>query len=128
MKSIQILNDGELETEFLDVDISSHTAEYCPYGRATETLEFFFDKCIVRTPKQVWTGKFICVTNFKNNFHYTPGMVYKATKEHVYDDTSHPFVRKGADDGGIFSAGTFAELQKDFLKHSIDIIEYKGEA
>ena len=35
MKSIQILNDGELETEYLDVDICSHTAEYCPYGRPT---------------------------------------------------------------------------------------------
>lgn len=128
MKSIQILNDGELETEFLDVDISSHTAEYCPYGRATEMLEFFFDKCIVHTPKQVWTGKFICVTNFKNNLHYTPGMVYKATKEHVHDDTSHPFLRGDDESGYIFSTSSFGELQKDFLKHNIDIVEYKGEA
>ena len=128
MKSIQILNDGELETEFLDVDICSHAAEYCPYGRATETLEFFFDKCIVHTPKQVWTGKFVCVTNFKNNLHYTPGKIYKASKELVYDDTTCPYNRGSVDDECIFSAGSFEELQKDFLKHGIDIIEYKGEA
>lgn len=127
MKSIRIYNDGELETEFLDVDICSHTAEYQPYGRATETLEFFFDKCIDYHPKKVWTGKFICVTNFKKAFFYTPGKIYSVTKEHVQDDTSHPFVRKNLD-GCVFSAGSFEELQKDFLKHNIDIIEYKGEA
>lgn len=128
MKSIQILNDGELETEFLGVDICSRSMEQCLYGRATETIEFFFDERINHNPNKVWTGKFICVTNFKNNFHYTPGMVYKTTKEHVYDDTSHPFVRGDHESGHFFSAGSFGELQKDFLKYSIDIIEYKGEA
>lgn len=72
MKSIQILNDGELETEYLDVDICSHAAEYCPYGRATETLEFFFDKCIDHHPKKVWTGKFVCVTNLKKQYVLYP--------------------------------------------------------
>lgn len=127
MKSIQILNDGELETEFLDVDICSHAAEYCPNGRATETLEFFFDKCIDHHPKKVWTGKFVCVTNLKNNMFFTPGKVYKTTKEHIHDDTPHPFLR-GDNDGYIFSVGSFEELQKDFLKYNIGIIEYKGEA
>lgn len=128
MKKICIFNDDELETEYLNIDICSHAAEYCLYGRATETLEFFFDKCIDHHPKQVWIGKFICVTNFKNNLFYTPGKIYKASKELVYDDTAFPFNRGNIDDGRVFSAGSFGELQKDFLKHSIDIIEYKGEA
>lgn len=128
MKKICIFNDDELETEYLDVDVCSHAAEYCPYGRATETLEFFFDKCIDHHPKKVWAGKFICVTNFKSNLFYTPGKIYKASKEHVYDDTLHPFLRGDNESGSYFSAGSFEELQKDFLKHNIDIIEYKGEA
>ena len=128
MKSIRIFNNGELETEFLGVDICSHAAECCPYGRATETLEFFFDKCIDYHPKEVWAGKFICVTNFKNNLHYTPGKIYKASKELVYDDTAYPFKRGSVDDGCVFSAGSCGELQKDFLKYGVDIIEYKGEA
>lgn len=128
MKSIRIYDDGELETEFLGVDICSHSMEQCPYGRATETLEFFFNKEIDYRQKKVWTGKFICVTNFKNNLFYTPGKIYKASKEQVYDDTAFPFYRGSVDDECVFSAGSFEELQKDFLKHSIDIIEYKGEA
>lgn len=129
MKSIRIFNDGELETEFLGVDICSRTAEYCPYGRATETLEFFFDKHIDHHPKKVWTGKFICVTNFKNKLVFTPGKVYQATKDLVYDGTMCPFSRGTSDDKCVtFSAGSFEELQKDFLKYDIDIIEYKGEA
>ena len=128
MKSIRIFNNDELETEFLGVDIHSHAAEYCPYGRATETLEFFFDKCIDHHPKKVWTGKFICVTNFKNKLDFVPGKVYQATKDRVYDGTLVPFSRGTSDDEYVFSAGSFEELQKDFLKHSIDIIEYKGEA
>jgi len=128
MKKICIFNDDELETEYLDVDVCSHAAEYCPYGRATETLEFFFDKYIEHHPKKVWTGKFICVTNFKNILFYTPGKIYRASKERVYDDTECPFNRGSVDAGCVFSAGSFEELQKDFLKHNIDIIEYKGEA
>ena len=128
MKRICIFNDDELEKEFLDVDIISKAVEICLHGRSTETVEFFFDKYIDHNPKQVWTGKFVCVTNFKNNLHYTPGKIYKASKERVYDDTAHPYIRGSVDDEWIFSAGPFEELQKDFLEHNIDIIEYKGEA
>lgn len=129
MKSIQIFNNGKLETEFFGVDIWSHSMEQCPYGRATETIEFSFDKTIDHHQKKVWTGKFICVTNLKDKLAFTPGKVYQATKDLVYDDTLAPFLRDPLDDKCItFSAGSFGELQKDFLKHGIDIIEYKGEA
>lgn len=128
MKSIRIYNDGELETEFLNADICSHAAEYRPYERATETLEFFFGKCIDHHPKEVWTGKFICVANFENKLNLTPGKVYQATKDRVYDDTPVPFSRGVSNSKYIFSAGSFEDLQRDFMKHSIDIIEYKGEA
>lgn len=128
MKSIQIFNNGELETEFWGVDTWSHTVKHCPFEKATGTLEFSFDKCIDHHPKKVWTGKFICVTNFKNNLFYTPGKIYKVSKELVYDDTAFPFYRGSVDDECVFSKGLFEELQKDFLKHGIDIIEYKGEA
>lgn len=57
---------------------------------------------------------------------FTPGKVYKTTKEHIHDDTPHPLLR-GDNDGYIFSVGSFEELQKDFLKYNIGIIEYKGE-
>ena len=128
MKSIRIFNNDELETEFLGVDICSYSIEQCPYGRVTETIEFFFDKCIDHHPKKVWTGKFVCVTNLKNELNYTPGKIYEASKERVFDDTAHPFIRRSDDGRCVFSAGTFEELQKDFLKHGIDVIEYKGEA
>lgn len=127
MKSIKIFNNDELETEYLGVDIWSHSMEQCPYEKAIEIIEFSFDKCIDHHPKQVWTGKFICVTNLKNKLDFDPGKVYRATKDRVYDGTSVPFSRGTDDDEYVFSAGSFEELQKDFLKHGIDIIEYKGE-
>ena len=131
MQDIVIRNNGQDDYVFANAhDIKIEELQFNGEGvLSTCTLKFDFDKLTNNhehnAASRIWTGKFICVANADNYLMFTPGKVYNATSNYIFDDSRIPFKRL---EDFFKNCYAFEDVQRQLKKYGgVDIIEYKGE-